>query len=225
MFNRNRVQQFLMIGLCAGLVGCGSADPILYKGIESSPYLTPHSGHGAEHIPYRYSKTVDWSKYHSIIVDPVTIYTGADNQFGDMSEKDKADLAKYMQSQFCEKLATRFRVVETPQADTLRLKLTLTGAAATKRVLGTFTRIDMGGCVYHIVQSIRGGEGMMTGSVIYAVEIYNASSSSLLSACIAKQYPKPMNIGATIGALTAAQKGIEKGAEEIVGQLTTPSKN
>ena len=44
----------------------------------------------------------------------------------------------------------------------------------------------------------------MNGSVIYAVEISNAATSRLLNAYIAKQYPNALNVGASIGSLSAA---------------------
>lgn len=59
----------------------------------------------------------------------------------------------------------------------------------------------------------------MTGSVIYATEIYDASDLRLLEAFITKQYPNSMNIGATFGSLDAAEAGINKGAEAMLEQF------
>lgn len=53
----------------------------------------------------------------------------------------------------------------------------------------------------------------------YAVEIYDAPSNQLLKAYIAKQYPNSLNIGATWGALSAAETGLDKGAEQLQAQL------
>ncbi|HKX41855.1 MAG TPA: DUF3313 family protein, partial [Burkholderiaceae bacterium] len=58
-----------------------------------------------------------------------------------------------------------------------------------------------------------------TGSVTYAVEVFDATSNALLEAYITKQYPSPMNIGASLGTLDASMTGIRKGAEELVAQL------
>ena len=41
-------------------------------------------------VPYRYSTQVDWRAYHKVILDPVVVYRGRDQQFGDMSDKDRA---------------------------------------------------------------------------------------------------------------------------------------
>jgi hypothetical protein len=120
-----------------------------------------------------------------------------------------------MHGKFSEALRPRFREVSTPAPDAIRLKLTLTGAETTTPVVGTFTKFDLAGGPYNIVQSIRGKEGMLNGSVNYAVEIYDASNQRLLNAYIAKQYPNAMNVGASIGSLSAAEVGIDKAADEL----------
>jgi Protein of unknown function (DUF3313) len=53
----------------------------------------------------------------------------------------------------------------------------------------------------------------MTGSVVYGVEIFDASSSRLFGAYVTKQYPSAYDIKASVGALAAATAGIDKGAE------------
>jgi len=209
----------LTAALCTALVACGSPPPVAYSGIASSSQLVPNKQDDSAKIPYRYSTQVDWRTYNRIIVDPVVIYPGSDNQFGDMSAPDKLELANYMQSQFTEKLRSRFIVATDPAPNTLRLRLTLTGAATNTAVLSTFAHFDLAGNLYNGVQAVRGGEGMFTGSVTYTVEIYDALANRLLSAFVTKQYPGALNIGASLGSLAAAKTGIEKGADALVADL------
>ncbi|MBV8651186.1 MAG: DUF3313 domain-containing protein [Alphaproteobacteria bacterium] len=124
-----------------------------------------------------------------------------------------------MQAEFAEKLKTRFQLVSEPTPDTLRVRLTLTGASTNTAVLSTFTKVDLAGGLYNGVQAVRGREGALSGSVIYAVEIYDAPTNRLLGAFVTKQYPGAMNILASMGSLAASKTGIEKGAEALVAQL------
>ncbi len=204
---------------CLALAGCASPRPVPYTGIVSSSKLRLNSEDRSGRTPYSYSTPVDWLRYRNIIIEPVAIYSGPDNQFGKIPDKGRKQLADYMQEQFTEKLGTVFNLVQKPEHDTLRLQLTLTGASATKAVIGTFSRFDLVGGPYNAVQSVRGREGTMTGSVIYAVEIFDASDGRLLRAFVTKQYPSPMNIKASFGPLRASMTGIRKGAEELAGQL------
>lgn len=209
----------VLIGVSLLLAGCSGSQPARYSGIDSAAKLTANTDDDADRIPYRYSPKVDWRKYHSVIVDPVKIYQEKDGQFDDMAQSDRQALATYMQTQFTKALSTRFKETTAPSADTIRLKLTLTGADTTPQVIGTFTKFDLAGGPYNIVQSIRGGKGMFSGSVDYAVEIYDANSHELLKAYVAHQYPNAMNVSASIGSLSAAEVGIDKGADELAQML------
>jgi hypothetical protein len=147
------------------------------------------------------------------------LYRGKDHQFGDMSDRDKATLAAYMQNSFAERLRGRFAMVRERGPNTLRIRLTLTGAVTNTPVLGTLSRFDLAGAVYNGVQAARDGEGTMTGSVVYGVEIFDATTSRLLSAYVTKQYPAAYDIKASVGALAAATAGLDKGADALMAQL------
>jgi uncharacterized lipoprotein YmbA len=211
--------RLLMVMLCVSLAGCGTADPIAYAGIDSSARLSANPHNDTGRIPFSYAEPVDWPRYSRIIIDPVVVYKGADHQFGDLTEKDRELLASYMQVQFTNSLEKKFALTQSPAPNTLRLRLTLTGATASTPVLSTLSRFDMAGGVYNGVQNVSGGEGTFTGAVIYTVEIYDSRSKRLLSAFIAKQYPNPYDIPASMGALDAAKSGIDKGANELIAQL------
>ncbi|NTI78458.1 DUF3313 domain-containing protein [Rhizobium rhizogenes] len=208
-----------LIVTSGALASCTTADPTAYTGLASAQHLKTDPSDRSGRIPYRYNSGASWRQYDKVIVDPVTVYRGQDNQFVKVSEQDKSALASYMQSQFTQKLRTRFSVVTSPSPGTLRVHLTLTGARATTPILGPFSHLDVGGGVYNLVQAARDKEGSMTGSVAYAVEIYDATTNTLLSAYVSKQYPNAMNVGASFGALKASQVAIDKGADALLAQL------
>ena len=219
MYTLSRVDRLAVLVLCAVLTGCASVTPVPYSAVASSSYLAPNPSDESGHIPYRYSTAADWRIYNKVIIEPVVIYRGPDQQFGDMSEEDKASLASYMQTRFTEKLGKRFTLVSQRGPNTMRVRLTLTGAVVNTPVLGTLSRFDLAGAVYNGVQAARDGEGAMTGSVIYAVEILDAATSRLLSAFVSKQYPNAYNIKASVGTLAAAEAGLDKGADALMAQF------
>lgn len=219
MYVVTRTDRMAVLAICTVMAGCASIAPVPYSEVASSSYMTPNPSDTSGRVPYRYSTDTDWRAYNKVILDPVVIYRGPDQQFGDMSEQSKASLARYMQARFAEQLRSRFTIVNQRGPGTLRVKLTLTGAVTNTPALGTLSRFDIGGAVYNGVQSARDGEGSMTGSVVYAVEIFDASTSRVLGAFVSKQYPTPYNIKASVGALAAAEAGIDKGADALVEQL------
>ncbi|RKP51740.1 DUF3313 domain-containing protein [Pararobbsia silviterrae] len=202
--------------LCTLFVGCASVQPMPYSELSSSNYLHRNMQSDADHVPFRYTIARNWSAYSKLILDPVVIYRGADQQFGDMSDADKAALATYMQSTFSSKLASRFTLAHQAEPGALRMTLTLTGATTTTPVLGAATHFDIGGNLYNAVQAMRGQKALFGGSVTYAVEIHDAATNELLYADVTQQYPNAMNMGAAFGALSAARTGIDKGADALV---------
>jgi hypothetical protein len=209
----------LPIVLAITLAGCQSAKPVAYSALTSTPYLRANPADRSGRAPFSYTGEVDWSQYRSVIVEPVAIYRGADNQFGKMEEKDKAFLANYMFSEFKRSLAQTYAITTTPAAGVLRVQLTLAGAKTNTPGLTTIAKFDLAGGAYNVVQAARGKEGAMGGSVNYAVEIFDAPSNRLLAAYVMKQYPSAMNVGASWSRLDASMVGIKKGAEALPGQM------
>jgi hypothetical protein len=209
----------LAFGLVLALSGCSGTEPARYSQVAATTYLAPNDGDDSTKVPYRYAAPVDWRAYNKAILDPVVIYQGPDQQFGPLSERDKERLAQHMQAQFADRLKQRFVLTNATGPATIRLRLTLTGAETNTAVLSTLSRFDIAGGIYNGVQAARGGEGILTGSVSYVVEIFDAETSKLLSAYITKQYPGPYNLGATMESLSASEVGIDKGADALMEQL------
>lgn len=206
-------------GLSLGLAACAGVQPVAYSGMSSSPQLQANRGSDSDRIPYEYSRPVDWSQYSKAVLDPVVIYRGSDAQFGKLSPSDEASLAEYMGKTFGKRLSSRFALVSQPSAGTVRIRLTLAGAETTKPVIGQAMHFDIAGNLYNGVQAVRGGQGAFSGSVSYAVEIYDAVSHQLLKAYVSKQYPNAMNLPAAFGSLAAARTGLDKGADALVSML------
>jgi hypothetical protein len=213
------IKSLAALATCALVAACASPKPVAYSGLASASYLKPNAQDDAGNVPYRYSTQVNWADYSKVIIDPVAVYQGADNQFGDMSENDRVSLSHYVQAQFTVALSKRFAVTSTPGPGTLRVKLTLTGAATSTPVLSTFAHLDIAGNLYNGVQAVRGKEGMMKGWVMYAAEVQNAATGQLLEAFETKQYPNAFNVMATFGPLAAAKTGVDKGAGTLVAQM------
>jgi hypothetical protein len=208
------------LAVCVALSGCATTQPTQYSDIASSSRLRPNPQDRSGRVPYSYAVPVDWRRYHRVIVEPVVIYRGPDSQFEKISEDNKRRLADYMRQQFTDRLGGVFEITDRPEPDAIRVKITLTGAKTTAAVLGTFSRFDLVGGPYNAVQAVRGKEGAMTGSVMYAVEIEDAATDRLLSAYVTKQYPSPMNIKASVGAMAASMAGVRKGADELAEKLS-----
>src|ERR1700722_2681470 len=81
-------RRLTVLALCVALTGCASVTPIPYAEVASSSYLAPNPSDASGHMPYRYSTAIDWRFYNKVVLEPVVICRGSDQQFGDMSEDD-----------------------------------------------------------------------------------------------------------------------------------------
>ncbi|GGA14436.1 lipoprotein [Dyella caseinilytica] len=202
------------------MAGCVTNSPVQYRGLDSTAQLTPNLQSQNTHIPLYYSvPDAHLSKYTQVILDTVTVYDGEDQQFGKLSATERQQLAGYMQMQFSQTLGKKYVLTSAPGPDTLRIHLTLTGASASVPVLSTVKQILPVGAVLGTLKSAADSPSRSLGSVTYAVEIYNSQSNQLLRAFVAKQYPAAENISASLGTLSAAETGIEKGAKTLLTQL------
>jgi len=206
--------------LCsAALAGCATTHPVAYQQLASAPQLAsnPQDKHG--HVPFLYSAANDWQKYVAVIVDPVSVYSGPDQQFGGTSDTDKTALAAYMQMEFTEELKSKFALATEPGPAALRIHVTLTGVETSTPVLCSLTKIAPISVMVNMVQTARDKQAIFTGSVSYAVEIYDSVSNQLLRAYVAKQYPFAENLAASFGTSAASRAGVRNGAKDLVAHL------
>ena len=209
-----------LVASFALLAGCATTHPVAYKDLASSTELTANAQDKRGHLPYQYTAAdCDWSRYHSVVVDPVSIYRGPDQQFGKLSEADKTVLAGYMQAQFTQALRSRYAIVVATSPGTLRIHATLTGAETTVPVLATVKQLMPLGALMNTVRSATDKQARFMGSVSYAVEIYDGQSNRLLRAYVSKQYPAAEDIPASIGTLSAAETAVRKGAKLLLAEL------
>jgi hypothetical protein len=212
---------FLALALCfATLAGCSATHPVDYQNLSSTSQLVPNSQDNHGHVPFLYSAAdTDWHKYHAVILDPVIVYNGPDQQFGKTSDADKAALAMYMQTRFTEALKPKFAPADVPRPTTLRVHLTLTGVETSTPVMCSLTKIAPINAMINVVQTVRDRQAIFTGSVSYAVEIYDSASNQLLRAYVAKQYPWAENLFASFGTLDASRSGVRTGAKDLVARI------
>lgn len=139
-----------------------------------------------------------FTKYRTVIVDPTTVYQGPDAQFDNVDMADRQKAAAVITGELRQELAKTFPSPARPQADTLRLRVTILGATKTKGGIATATRVTPVGFGLSAIKSALGKPGTFTGSVLFAVELYDARTNELLLAAVRRRTPDPLDVPATI---------------------------
>ena len=152
---------------------------------------------GKESWTYAQPRTV-FSKYRTVIVDPTVVYDGPDAQFEGIDPADRAKYAAMITDELRSEIAKSFPAPAQPQADTLRLRVTILGARKTKGGVATATRVTPLGFATSALKSALGKSGTFTGSVLYAVELQDAKTNELLLAAVRRRTPDPLDVPATL---------------------------
>ena len=181
---------------------------------------------GTESWTYAQPTSV-FTKYRTVIVDPTTVYQGPDAQFDGVDPTDRAQYASMITGELRSEIAKTFPTPARPQADTLRLKVTILGATKTKGGIATATRVTPLGFATSALKGVRGKTGTFTGSILYAVEVYDARTNELLLAAVRRRTPDPLDVPATLSqteTVKAVAREFADGARKRLEMLTGVSR-
>ena len=164
-----------------------------------------------------------FTQYRTVIIDPTSVYSGPDAQFDGVEQVDRVKYATAFTDELRGEIAKTFPSPAKVQPDTLRLHVTLLGATKTKGGLATATRVTPVGFGLSALKSAFGKTGSLTGSVLYAVELYDARSNELLIAAVRRRTPDPLDVPATISqteTVKAVAREFADGARKRLVSLT-----
>jgi hypothetical protein len=164
-----------------------------------------------------------FTKYRTVMVDPTTVYQGPDAQFDGVDPADRQKYAVVITDELRQEIAKTFPAPARPQADTLRLRVTILGATKTKGGIATATRVTPVGFGLSALKSALGKGGTFTGSILYAVELYDARTNQLLLAAVRRRTPDPLDVPATISqteTVKAVAREFADGARKRLESLT-----
>jgi hypothetical protein len=177
---------------------------------------------GSESWTYAQPRSV-FLKYRTVIVDPTVVYQGADAQFEGIDRADRQKFADMITRELRSEIGKSFPSPAKPQADTLRLKVTILGAQKTQTGLATATRVTPLGFATSALKSAIGKKGSYTGSVLYAVELTDARTNELLVAAVRRRTPDPLDVPATFSTtdtVKAVAREFADGARKRLEELT-----
>ena len=138
------------------------------------------------------------ARYTAVQIQPTVVYRGTDAQFEDIPQEDRARFAQLMTDALRQELAKSFRLAQGPAANALRLRMTLVGAKKTTGGVGTVSSVMPLGLVTNVVKSATGKKGTFSGSVLFAIEIFDSRSGDLLAAVVRREAPDALDIKATV---------------------------
>lgn len=190
-------------------------------GLASSRKMTKDAA-GRESWTY-IQPTAVFLKYRAVIVDPTAVYDGPDARFEGVDLADRSRFAAMITDALRSEIGKSFPAPARAQTNTLRLHTVLLGAEKTTGGVATATRVTPLGFATSALKSALGKSGSFTGSILYAVEIYDARTGELLLAAVRRRTPDPLDVPATLSTsntIKAAARDFAKSARGRLEELT-----
>jgi Protein of unknown function (DUF3313) len=188
------------------LTGCASTPPLAFHELPSASKLQPVKDR-KDHFLYA-NPASDLRNYTALIIDPVTIYTGSDSQFGSVPDDARLAIADYMHQQFTEVLGKNLRITDSVAPHTARFHLTLIGIETSTPVLSTATHVLP---VALLVNAGLGASGHNS--------TYDGATGELLYGSVSRETPFALDVTASVGRLDAAKAGVRRGAQHLRNDL------
>ena len=164
-----------------------------------------------------------FTKYRTVIIEPTQVYNGPDAQFDGIPIADRQRFADIVTQELRAEVIKTFPAPAQPQADTLKVRVTLLGARKTRGGLATATRVTPLGFGTSALKSALGKTGSFTGSLLYAVELYDGRTNELMLAAVRRRTPDPLDIPATLSTtdtVKAIAREFGDGARKRLEELT-----
>jgi hypothetical protein len=116
------------------------------------------------------------------MIAPVSIYGGADTDWGNTSDADRTEIANYLEQAYTKAIGQSMHIVHAPGPHTLLLQMQLVGVESNVPVLSTVSRIYPAGLVLNITKQASSTPGTFSGSVTYALMVYDSTLSTVRAA-------------------------------------------
>lgn len=125
-----------------------------------------------------------WSQYDKILLDPITLWVGAESGIGELPKSDRQMLADRLYSVFYTRLDKDYEMVQSPAPGALRLSLALTGAEQSSPVLDTISTVLPQALILSGLKKGLTGRPAFVGAARAELKMTDATTGELLAAAV-----------------------------------------
>jgi hypothetical protein len=145
-------------------------------------YSQLEKGNGDQALLTYVDRSVQWSAYKKIHMDPVTIY--ANENLKDVEPEQLQTLANYLDATVREHLKNDYEFVETAGPDVMRLRVAITEAEGSSVVLDTLSTIVPIGRVITEAKLLAAGTGTFAGAAGCEAELLDSTTGTRMAGAV-----------------------------------------
>ncbi|MHC4093526.1 MAG: DUF3313 domain-containing protein [Planctomycetota bacterium] len=174
-----------LLALACAVVACASSRGRRSDAPESGflrdySQLQPEDGWPAQEVYF--NPNAQWSRYDSIQLDSVTLWTNEDT--GKLSDTDRQMLTDTLFTALHEELSKYFEVSDQPGPDTIRVRAALTQAKGAKTALRALSSIHPGTLLVGAAVGLSLDTATSVGSATVEFEVLDAVTNERLAAAV-----------------------------------------
>lgn len=171
-------------GFLAGCAATQQARDVEPSGFLGQDFAMLQEGEEDEALLEYVDADAPWSTYHSIKLDPVTIWTGDDSVFEDFSQADRQTLADTFYTLVNDALAQDFQMVDQLGPGVLRVQVAISDAETSNPTMDTISTVLPQGLVLSQAFGLMTGKPGFVGEASAEVRVTDGESGALVGAAV-----------------------------------------
>ena len=155
------------------------------RAVSTSGFLGDYSqltkGKGDEAQLKYINPRADFNAYTRILMDPVKFYSDKKSK---LEGEDKKRIVDYLHATIQEQMKTDYTLVAQPGAETMRLRVAITEARASKVVMDTVSSIMPPAIALGLVKKVAVGTNLAVGKALIEMELQDSLTGERLVAAV-----------------------------------------
>jgi len=184
-----RFNALVVLALAGLLAGCAAGSQA--RSVQESGFLGDYSmlskGKEGEALRLYKNPNVNWASYDKVLLDPVTVWMGADSQMTDVSPEDSQHLADLLYFKIKNALQDDYKFVTAPGPGVLHLQVAITQADTPNAVMHTVSNIVPQMMLLSNVKKLATGTQSFAGTASVEGKMTDGATGALLMAAVDKR--------------------------------------
>jgi hypothetical protein len=184
-----RLNALAVLALAGVLTGCAAGSQA--RSVQQSGFLGDYSmlreGKEGEALLVYKNPNVNWASYDKVLLDPVTVWMGADSQMKGMSPEDAQHLADLLYFKIKNALQDDYKFVTAPGPGVLHLQVAITEADTPNAVMHTVSNIVPQMMVLSQLKNAATGTQSFAGQASVEGKMTDGATGALLMAAVDKR--------------------------------------
>lgn len=183
------IRGFVLLALAGLLAGC--AETSQARSVQQSGFLGDYSmlqeGKSDQALLVYWNPKANWASYDKVMIDPVTVWRGADSQMTDVSPEDEQRLATMLYTKVSDALSTDYKLVSTPGPGVLRIQAAITEADRPNVVMHTVSNIVPQMMLLSNVKKLATGTQAFAGTASVEAKMTDGATGQILAEGVDKR--------------------------------------